>query len=77
VIELGGGRRVATDKIDHRVGLSNLLGKGFRADFENPLCMIHAADDASFEKAAAIVKSAYLIGDAPADSPTVLARIGV
>ena len=28
VIELGGGRRVAADRIDHRVGLSALLGKG-------------------------------------------------
>ena len=32
VIELGGGRRVASDRIDHRVGLSHLLGKGARAD---------------------------------------------
>ena len=75
VIELGGGRRVASDTIDHRVGLSNLLGKGFRADFENPLCMVHAADEASFEKAAAIVKDAYEVGEAPGESATVWARI--
>ena len=76
VIELGGGRRVAADKIDHRVGLSNLLGKGGRADAANPLAMIHAADETSFEKAAAIVKTAYIIGDAPAESSTILTRIG-
>jgi thymidine phosphorylase len=48
VIELGGGRRVAADRIDHRVGLSALLGKGDIADRARPLCRVHAADDASF-----------------------------
>ena len=51
VIELGGGRRVAADRIDHRVGLSALLGKGDIADRARPLCRVHAADDASFAKA--------------------------
>ena len=75
VIELGGGRRIASDKIDHRVGLDRLLGKGFRADFKNPLCLVHAADEASFERAAAIVKGAYTVGETPQPSMTVLARI--
>jgi thymidine phosphorylase len=75
VIELGGGRRVATDRIDHRVGLSELLGKGARVDGSTPLCLVHAADEASFERAAAIVKSAYAVGDTPGASASVLARI--
>ena len=76
VIELGGGRRVASDKIDHRVGLSNLLGKGFRADFETPLCLVNAADEPSFMRAADIVKKAYTLGEAGASRACVLARIG-
>jgi thymidine phosphorylase len=76
VIELGGGRRVTTDRIDHRVGLSNLLGKGFRADGETPLCLVHAADEASFTRAAEIVKRAYTVGEAGASRDCVLARIG-
>ncbi|MCB1435077.1 MAG: thymidine phosphorylase, partial [Alphaproteobacteria bacterium] len=75
VIELGGGRRVASDKIDHRVGLSGLLGKGVKVDRDTPLCMIHAADEASFERAAAIVKAAYTIGEAPPPSPCIHQRI--
>lgn len=77
VIELGGGRRVATDRIDHRVGLSGLLGKGARADGATPLCLVHAADEAALARAAAIVKNAYVIGDAPPprQSP-VIERIG-
>ena len=76
VIELGGGRRVASDMIDHRVGLSHLLGKGFRADFETPLCRIHAADEASAARAAGIVKKAYTLGETGSSRACVLARIG-
>jgi thymidine phosphorylase len=76
VIELGGGRKLASDRVDHRVGLSNLLGKGAIADRQTPLCLVHAADDGSLDKAAAIVKSAYVIGEAPALAPLIIARIG-
>ena len=75
VIELGGGRRVASDRIDHRVGLSALLGKGDRVERSTPLCLVHAADEAGFAKAAAMVKSAYAVGEQPARSATVLARV--
>jgi thymidine phosphorylase len=75
VIELGGGRRVASDTIDYRVGLSHLLGKGARADRATPLCRVHAADEAAFVRAATIVKNAYVLGDAPDTRATVLARV--
>ncbi len=75
VIELGGGRRVASDKIDHSVGLADLLGKGAHTDRHTPLCNIHAADELSFDRAAAIVKSAYVLGDPPAAGPAVIERI--
>ena len=76
VIALGGGRRIASDKIDHRVGLSHLLGTGGLADSGTPLCRIHAADEAGFAEAAAIVRNAYTLGDAPQDTSMILARIG-
>ena len=75
VIELGGGRRVATDAIDHRVGLSELRGKGAGIDHSQPLCLVHAADEESFVRAAKIVKSAYVIGERAGEQATVLARI--
>jgi thymidine phosphorylase len=75
VIELGGGRRVATDKINHAVGLSSLLGKGFRADFETPLCMVHAQSEPDFERAAVLVKAAYTLGEHGASGPNVIERI--
>jgi thymidine phosphorylase len=75
VIELGGGRRRAEDKIDHAVGLDQLLGKNFISDMNTPLCMIHARDEASFERAARIVKAAYLIGGGAESWPPILERI--
>ncbi len=72
VIELGGGRRVASDAIDHRVGLSRLLGKGARADGSTPLCLVHAADEDSFAKAAEIVRKSYVLGDEPCTRPSFM-----
>ena len=75
VIELGGGRRRAEDKIDHAVGLDQLLGKNFISDMNTPLCMVHARDEASFVRAAAIVKEAYAIGASATELPPVLETI--
>lgn len=75
VIELGGGRRVASDKINHAVGLEGLLGKGVRADSETPLCMVHAQNESDFDKAAVIVKAAYTVGILGTSWPTVLERV--
>ncbi len=75
VIELGGGRRVAADIIDHRVGLSGLVGKGAKLEAGRPLCLIHAADEGSFARAAEIVRKAYRVGEEPGESATLLARI--
>ena len=75
VIELGGGRRRSDDKIDHSVGLSNLLGKNFMADMNTPLGMVHARDEESFARAEKIIKAAYTIGDHALEDLPVLERI--
>jgi thymidine phosphorylase len=75
VIELGGGRRRADDVIDHSVGLDQLLGKGSAVDAQTPLAVVHAADDASFTRAAEMVKAAYVIGDAPKPYSAILERV--
>ncbi len=77
VIELGGGRRVASDKINHAVGLDQLLGKGFLVDFNTPLCIIHAQSESDFERAAQIVKAAYTVGESGASGPNIIERITV
>ncbi len=49
VITLGGGRHVATDRIDARVGLTGVVQLGLRVERGQPLCMVHAADASAAE----------------------------
>ncbi|UTH72396.1 thymidine phosphorylase [Chromobacterium sp. IIBBL 290-4] len=72
VCALGGGRRLATDVLDFRVGLSQFVELGQNISKETPLMMIHAADEASFEDAARRVKAAIRIDEAaPSELPMV------
>jgi thymidine phosphorylase len=75
VIELGGGRRVASDRIDHAVGLTQLAGKGASLAKGDPLCMIHARDETSWERAAAIIRKAYQFGAAGRRGPAIIERV--
>jgi thymidine phosphorylase len=76
VVELGGGRRRATDAIDHGVGLAGLAGVGDEVGPERPLCIVHARDEAGFAAAARRIAAAYMIGEPPAVAHAVLARPG-
>lgn len=75
VVALGGGRVHAGDRIDPRVGLSGLLRIGEEAGPDRPLCLVHAADQAGAEAAAARVRAAFHLGEAPVATPLVRERI--
>jgi thymidine phosphorylase len=77
VVELGGGRARASDKIDPSVGLTELAGLGAEVFDTRPLAVIHAQDDASAARAAATLSKAYRIGDAPPakKTPAVIERV--
>ena len=62
VVELGGGRRQLEARIDHRVGLSELCNAGDSVDQGDPLCVIHAADEAAWQAAAETLSQAITIG---------------
>jgi thymidine phosphorylase len=72
VVSLGGGRRRAEDKIDHRVGFSEVLGLGEQAGPDRPLAMVHAADDSAAEAAMAELRAAFTIGAASAAAGPVI-----
>ncbi|MBB4567743.1 thymidine phosphorylase [Rhizobium leucaenae] len=76
VIDLGGGRRHPQDKIDHRVGFSDILPLGTEVNKGDRIATVHAAEEASAEKAAADLSAKYEIGDAaPVLPPVIVARI--
>ncbi|MGZ5847059.1 MAG: thymidine phosphorylase [Ramlibacter sp.] len=76
VLDLGGGRRLAGDRIDPRVGLTDVVPLGRPVRAGEPLALVHARDDASARAACARLARAIGIGDAaPAAGPAVLERI--
>jgi len=58
VMALGGGRAAVTDKIDHAVGLAELIKIGEPVGPGTCLCTLHANDDAQAAKAEALVRDA-------------------
>jgi thymidine phosphorylase len=76
VVEIGGGRRVASDTINHAVGLSELAGKGTKIDSRTPLAVVHTMSEAAHERASTIIRGAYRLGSAPTQGPTIIERIG-
>ncbi|MDC7746312.1 thymidine phosphorylase [Rhizobium binxianense] len=76
VIDLGGGRRHPKDRIDHRVGFSELLPLGTRVSAGDPIALVHAADEAAAEKAAAALAAHYRITeDRPEPTPVITGLI--
>jgi thymidine phosphorylase len=78
VMALGGGRRVASDRIDARVGLSACRGIGDEVGPDaEPVCSIHARTGDEAEAAKAAVLAAIEIApDPPAVSPVIAKRVG-
>ncbi len=76
VVELGGGRRRASDKIDPSVGLLHCAGLGGWVEPDTPLVLIHAASQADAEKAEQRVRKAYSISDTcPPENPLIIERV--
>jgi thymidine phosphorylase len=76
VIELGGGRRVATDAIDHAVGLTKLAHKGQHLKAGDPIACVHYKDVAVLAKVGPLVMQSYHARRNLAVGPVVLERIG-
>ena len=77
VIELGGGRTRADQKIDPRVGFTRLaaLGEAVGPDAA-PLGLVHAGDDFAMRRATEALHDAYSIADEPpGPGETVAGRV--
>lgn len=64
VIELGGGRRQAADRIDHRVGFSDMVAIGAPLRAGEPLAMVHAGDRAAADAASRRLADLVSMSDA-------------
>jgi len=68
ILALGGGRRRVEDRIDYGVGLADMAGIGDEVGPGRPLAIVHARDGAAAEQAAAAIRTAVEIADAPVPS---------
>ncbi|WP_085024779.1 thymidine phosphorylase [Ensifer aridi] len=76
VIALGGGRSRPDNRIDHRVGLSDLLPLGTKVQKGEPVAFVHAANLSQAEAMRERIGGLYTIGDvAPDPRPVVISRI--
>ncbi len=75
VVELGGGRRKASDLVDPAVGLTGLASLGMAVTAGEPLCLIHAQNEADADRASHILRRAIKIGDAPTPGLTIIETI--
>jgi pyrimidine-nucleoside phosphorylase len=58
IMALGGGRAAVTDKIDHAVGIADLIKIGEPVKAGTRLCTLHINDDAKGARAEALIREA-------------------
>jgi len=76
VVELGGGRKKASDTIDHTVGFTDVLGLGEKVDKGQPLAIVHANNEDEANHTFALIQKAYRINDSNVEpSPTIIERL--
>jgi thymidine phosphorylase len=76
VMELGGGRRAAADRIDFGVGLSAFAGIGAVVDHDRPIARVHARTPEAAVAAANAIRAAIAVeGSAPTPAPTIVDRV--
>ncbi|MHA3914519.1 thymidine phosphorylase [Halovulum sp. GXIMD14793] len=72
VVELGGGRRVASDKINPAVGLDWLAEIGRHVDAETPIARVHAAKAEDVAAAKARLLNGYTVASKPAEEASLV-----
>jgi len=72
VVDLGGGRKRASERIDPSVGLSNVALIGDAVTPDTPLATVHGASDTAAQAGVAAVLAAYEITDARPGIPRLV-----
>ena len=76
VIELGGGRKQADDKLDLSVGLDQFIRIGKNVEQGDPIFRIHSSNDRDMERAKNLLLEAFQFSENPVESnPLILESI--
>jgi len=63
LIELGGGRKQADDKINYHVGYENVLGVGSVIETLTPVIKVLANSKDDFDRVKKLIKNCFIISD--------------
>ncbi len=72
VVELGGGRRVSTDKIDYSVGMSQFCHIGDKVELDTPLAFVHANTQEQVDALTDKLQKAIVIGQEKVMNPVII-----
>ena len=75
IIELGGGRRVLGETLDHGVGFSEVVPTGTVVRAGDPLALVHAASDEQAALAVSMYQAACSISDAAPPQREIVCRV--
>lgn len=77
VVELGGGRKVATDAIDYTVGFSQFCHVGDQVEKGRPIAFVHAHSQDQADRAKQIVSNRIKISNERVNPPqTIIQKVG-
>ena len=74
-LRLGAGRARAEDRIDHAVGVADLVKIGATVAAGDRLCTVHANDPAALDAARAMLAQAVRIGSDPVTAPQLIGEL--
>ena len=72
VVELGGGRKKASDVIDHSVGLTDVLGLGEKVEAGQALAYVHAQNEDQVNLAIQTIQNSYTITEGKLETRDVI-----
>ena len=72
VVELGGGRRMATDTIDYSVGFSQFCHIGDQVEFDQPIAFIHSINQKQADEISQQISKYVQVSTEQKPSPKVI-----
>lgn len=75
VILLGGGRSKTDDKVDHAVGITDILKVGDQVERGDRLCTVHGNDPDRIQKAKELLEKAFEVAEAPIKAEPLIKEV--
>jgi thymidine phosphorylase len=75
LVELGGGRQVAGQRLDLAVGFSEVAGIGTPVGRDRPLAMVHARSEEQVRRATEVLRTMVALSEEPTPPPPIVHEV--